>query len=69
MKWYASSSSVATRVVSSTKGEERAKELWTVRINSELERTSPRSYLARLVHLNYNCYIRRGPLLRKGMLR
>lgn len=45
MKWNASSSSEAVRVVSSTKGEERANELWTVLMRSELERTSPRSYV------------------------
>lgn len=31
------------------KGEERAKELWTVRISSEFERASPRSYQMTLV--------------------
>jgi hypothetical protein len=46
MKWYASSSSEAKRVVSSTKGEERAKELWTVRMSSEFDRTSPRSWFS-----------------------
>jgi hypothetical protein len=44
MKWYASSSSEAVRVVSSMKGEERAKLLWTVLMSSEFERTSPRSW-------------------------
>lgn len=43
MKWNASSSSEAARVVSSINGEERAKELCTVRMRSEFERTSPRS--------------------------
>ncbi len=42
MKWYTSSSSVARRVESETKGEERAKELWTSLIRSELLRASPR---------------------------
>ena len=44
MKWYTSSDSpVRGRCVSSAKGLERAKELWTERISSELERASPRS--------------------------
>ncbi len=52
MKWYTSSSSVAVRCVSSMKGEERAKELWTDRMSSELERASPRIYIIYLISLD-----------------
>jgi len=44
MKWKTSSSSVAVLCVSSTKGEERAKELWVSRMRSEFDSVSPRSY-------------------------
>ena len=44
IKWKTSSSSVAVRCVSSTKGDDLANELWVSRIRSEFDKVSPRSY-------------------------
>jgi len=44
IKWKTSSSSVAVLCVSSTNGDERAKELWVSRMRSEFDSVSPRNY-------------------------